>query len=134
VAAGDWVLELGVELVVLLIWIGGQPRRIRNIVQHVNAHEVGHLDVHDLTVKQLERQIQLITAASRIDLHVVEVYLTFADSGLRWPIIYLLHVQLWPQDRRLIIPSEIRVIFSFFLLRSSCNLGPGLQDVCNLRV
>ena len=77
---------------VLLIWIGGQPRRIRNIVQHVNAHEVGHLDVHDLTVKQLERQIQLITAASRIDLHVVEVYLTLADSGLRWPIIYLLHV------------------------------------------
>lgn len=100
----------------------------------MNAHEVGHFDVHDLTVKQLERQIQLITAASRIDLHIVEVYLTLADSGLRWPIIYLLHVQLWPQDWRLIIPSEIRVIFIFFLLRSSGNLGPGLQDVCYLRV
>jgi hypothetical protein len=133
VAAGDWVLKLGVELV-LLIWIGGQPRRIRNIVQHVNSHEVGHLDVHHLPVKQLESQIQLIAAASRIDLHVVEVYLTFADSGLRWPIIYLSHVQLLPQNWRLIIPCKIRVIVSFFLLRSSGNLGPGLQDVCNFRV
>jgi len=134
VAAGDWILELGVELVVLLIWIGGQPRRIRYIVQHVNAHEVGHLDVHNLTVKQLECQIQLITAAGRIDLHIIEVYFTFANSGLRWPIIYLLRVQLWPKNWRLLITGEIRVIISFFLLRTSRDLGPGLQDVCNFRV
>lgn len=55
-AAGDWILELGVNLV-LLFWIGCQHCRICNIIQHVNAHEVGHLDVHDLAIKQLESQI-----------------------------------------------------------------------------